>query len=269
MIFSGLQIVVLDAVTTGAVTLHSPPPQSAVILMMLEAILSLHSSLHVAVYVPAVLTVMVCAVAPLFHLMLPAQPVAVIFATSVPHILVLSVAITGGTGGFTFVIVIDFEASLTPQVFVQMAVYVPVSLTISVLPVAPVLHVIVPLQIELVSVAKFASQQIVRLVVMIGAEGFPPDVIVTVADAGLVPQVFLQVAEYVPTVVTDNVLVVAPVLHVVVPEQPVAVNVAVSVPQRLVLSAATVGAGGLPPDVIVITVDALLLDPQSFLQIAE
>ena len=62
-------------------------------------------------------------------------------------------------------------------------------------------------------------------------------------------------------------LVVAPVLQANVPLQPVAVKVAVSVPQILVLFAATVGAGGVVPVVIVITFDAPLV-PQLLLQVA-
>lgn len=51
------------------------------------------------------------------------------------------------------------------------------------------------------------------------------------------------------------------------PEQPVAVNVAVSVPHRLVILAVTFGADGFPPLVIEIT--AFSLVPQLFLQEAK
>ena len=62
-------------------------------------------------------------------------------------------------------------------------------------------------------------------------------------------------------------LPVALVLHFTVPLQPVAVKVAVSLPQRSVLVLAMVGADGLPPVVIVITFDALLV-PQLLTQTA-
>ena len=62
-------------------------------------------------------------------------------------------------------------------------------------------------------------------------------------------------------------LVVAPVLQVNVPVHPVAINVAVSAPQMLVLLAVTVGAGGVVPVVIVITFEAPLV-PQLFIQVA-
>ena len=63
-------------------------------------------------------------------------------------------------------------------------------------------------------------------------------------------------------------LPVAPVLHVSVPVQPVAVKVAVSLPQMLVLLAVTVGAGGVEPVVMVTTFDTPLV-PQLFRQTAE
>ena len=62
-------------------------------------------------------------------------------------------------------------------------------------------------------------------------------------------------------------LVVAPVLHVSVPLQPVAVKVAVSVPQILVLLAETIGAVGVFPAVIVTILDILLV-PQVLVQVA-
>ena len=52
------------------------------------------------------------------------------------------------------------------------------------------------------------------------------------------------------------------------PEQPAAVKIAVSVVQISALLVVTIGADGLPPDVIVNLSDERLV-PQSFLQIAE
>jgi hypothetical protein len=88
------------------------------------------------------------------------------------------------------------------------------------------------------------------------------------SDERLVPQSFLQIAEYVPAVDTDNVLPVAPVFHVIVPEQPAAVRIAVSVPQRLVLSAVILGAVGVPPFEIFTILETPLV-PQPFTQVAE
>ena len=125
----------------------------------------------------------------------------------------------------------------------------------------PVLHVIVPPQPAAVNIADSVGQTSDLSVVKFGAEGFPPEVIVTVFDLGLVPQEFLQIAVYVPTTVTANVLPVAPLLHVIVPEQLDEVNVAVSVPHKLVLSAFTTGASGEPP-LVITTVFEFPLAPQ-------
>ena len=62
-------------------------------------------------------------------------------------------------------------------------------------------------------------------------------------------------------------VVVALVLHFKVPLQPVAVRVAVSFPQILVLSEVRVGAIGVLPVVIVMAFDAPLV-PQVFVQVA-
>ena len=148
-----------------------------------------------------------------------------------------------------------------------MAVYVPAAFTDNALPVAPVLHVIVPPQPAAVKTADSFVQISGLSVVKLGAEGFPPEVIVTVFDFGLVPQEFLQIAEYVPTTVTVNVLPVAPLLHVIVPEQLDEVNVAVSVPHKLVLSVFTTGASGEPPPLITTTFE-LPLAPQLFTHFA-
>ncbi len=61
--------------------------------------------------------------------------------------------------------------------------------------------------------------------------------------------------------------VVAPVLQFNVPLQPLAVNVAVSVPQIVVLSDVIVGVVGLTPVLITITFDATL-EPQLLLHVA-
>ena len=100
-----------------------------------------------------------------------------------------------------------------------------------------------------------------------GAVGVVPVVIVITFDALLVPQLFTQVALYVPATVTVRLEPVTLVLHFTVPPQPVAVNVAVSFEQRLVLFVAIVGASGDPPGKMVATFDATLV-PQAFEQVA-
>ena len=62
--------------------------------------------------------------------------------------------------------------------------------------------------------------------------------------------------------------VVAPVLHVKVPVQPLALNVAFSPSQHTVLLLLMIGAVGVLPVVIVITL-LLALSPHSVIQIAE
>ena len=83
----------------------------------------------------------------------------------------------------------------------------------------------------------------------------------------MLPQLFSQLAEYVPATLTVMLLVVAPVLQVNLPLHPVAVNVAVSFVQILFLLVDTVGAVGVVPVVMVITFDAPLV-PQLFTQVA-
>jgi hypothetical protein len=113
-----------------------------------------------------------------------------------------------------------------------------------VLPVAPVLHVIVPAQLDDVKIAVSVPQRLVLSAVITGASGEPPLVIETVFEFPLTPQLFVQVAEYVPapTWILD---VVAPVVHVIVPVHPVEIKVAFSVPQTLILSVEITGAAGV------------------------
>ena len=63
----------------------------------------------------------------------------------------------------------------------------------------------------------------------------------------LVPQLLEHVAEYVPAPTWIGFCVLLLCVHVTVPEQPVAVNVAFCVPQILVISAVIVGAFGAVP----------------------
>lgn len=73
------------------------------------------------------------------------------------------------------------------------------------------------------------------------------EVMTMLFEAPLVPQPFIQVAEYVPAVLTVNTVPVLPPVHTIVPVQPLAVRIAVSLAQILVLLAAMSGAVGVLP----------------------
>lgn len=118
--------------------------------------------------------------------------------------------------------------------------------TESVLPVAPVFHVIVPEHPAAVNIAVSVPQRLVLSAVNLGAVGVPPFEIFTMLETPLVPQPFTQVAEYVLEL-TETLVPVAPVLQVTVPEHPIAINVAFSVPQTLILSDEMIGAAGELP----------------------
>ena len=68
------------------------------------------------------LTVIVVPVALVLHFTVPPQPVAVKVAVSLPHKLVLSLAMVGAVGEPPVVIVITFEVGLVPQVLIHTAV---------------------------------------------------------------------------------------------------------------------------------------------------
>jgi hypothetical protein len=106
----------------------------------------------------------------------------------------LSAVTVGAFGLVPVVMVITFEAPLVPQVVVQVAVYVPAVVTVSVEPTAPVFQVTVPAQPVAVKVALAPLHKLVLLAEMLGAFGVLPVVIITEFDAPLVPQLLLQVA---------------------------------------------------------------------------
>jgi hypothetical protein len=134
-------------------------------------------------------------------------------------------------------------------------------------PVALVLHFTVPPQPVAVKVAVSVPHKLVLLLAIVGADGFPPEVIVITLDAPLVPQLLTQTALYVPAEPTERVLPVVLVFHFTVPPQPVAVRVAVSAPHKLALLVVTVGGDGIT--FFLITIFWLgLLSPQTFLQVA-
>ena len=77
---------------------------------------------HTTEYVPAVLTVILVVVAPVFHFNLPLQPDATKIAVSVPQIVVLSGVIVGVVGETPVLMTIGDDDELVPQIFVQEAV---------------------------------------------------------------------------------------------------------------------------------------------------
>ena len=123
VIFSGLQIVVFDAVITGAVAVQ-PVPQSVFDLITtgVEATLVPQAFLHVAVYVPAVVTVKLLPVAPVLQVIVPVHPAAIKAADSVVQISVLLDVTVGAAGFPPVVIVTGVEATLVPQAFLHVAV---------------------------------------------------------------------------------------------------------------------------------------------------
>ena len=135
------------------------------------------------------------------------------------------------------------------------------------LPVAFVLHLIVPLQPVALNVALSPLHKLVLVEEITGAAGFTPMPITISFDFGLTPQSVSHTTEYVPAALTVIVLLVAFVLHFKVPLQPVALNVALSPVQIVVLSLVIVGVVGLTPVRITIEFDALLV-PQTVVQLA-
>jgi hypothetical protein len=84
--------------------------------------------------------------------------------------------------------------------------------------------------------------------VIVGAFGVPPPLwICMLLELMLVPQLFVQVAVYVPEPTWIEVCELPLGDQVTVPEQPVAVKVACCVPQILVALADITGAFGVPP----------------------
>jgi hypothetical protein len=239
-----------------------------VILTTLLAGLEPQLLLQLALNVPLAFTVMLLLVEPLLHNKLPVQPLAVIVATSLPQILVLSGVITGAFGAVPFVMVTTLLAGLEPQLLLQLALNVPLAFTVMLLLVEPLLHNKLPVQPLAVIVATSLPQIFVLSGVITGAFGAVPFVMVTTLLAGLEPQLLLQLALNVPLAFTVMLAVVAPLLHNKLPVQPLAVIVATSLPQILVLSGVITGAFGLLSVLISKTAEATLL-PQLLLQVAE
>ena len=129
-----------------------------------------------------------------FNVPLLPQPLAVKVAFSVPQTLTLSVDIVGVVGIGNIVITIGVVAVLLPQLLLQVAVYVPEVVTSMVLVVAPVLQLKLPTHPLAVNIAFCPSQQIVLSLLMIGAFGLLPVVMMILLDTKLVPQLLVHVA---------------------------------------------------------------------------
>ena len=190
-------------------------------------------SLQVAVYEVVVFgeTVMLAVVAPVFHVTVPEQPVAFIVVL-VPWQIVAAVGESvGGFGfGLTF-IVIALKSLIQPvEIVVQVAVYEVVVFgeTVMLAVVAPVFQVIVPEQPEAVKTLLAPWQIVVVVAESVGGVGFGFTVMFVVLKSLIQFVVLsLQVAVYEVVVFGETVIlvVVAPVFHVTVPEQPEAVIV--------------------------------------------
>jgi hypothetical protein len=207
-------------------------------------------------------------VAPVLHFKVPVvHAVAVKVAFSVPQITAGPPEITGAAGFESFCIEIPDDDTLVPQSVVQVALYVPDSPTSKVVPVAPVLHVTVPVQPVAVNVAFSPSQHTVLFVVTVGAPGNGLTVIVIVADDNDNPHSVWHLTEYVPAPTSTIAVVAVTPVHINVPLQPAAVNVAFSVPHKAVLFEVNVGATGT--GLVVITIELEFTDvPQLVVHVA-
>jgi hypothetical protein len=126
--------------------------------------------------------------------------------------------------------------------------------------------IVPPVQPVAVNVALSVPHTVVLLDAITGAVGAGPLLIVIEFEADEGPQELTHVAVYVPTPTSFDAPVPNPPDQVIVPsEQPVAVNVALSVPQITVLLAAITGATGAGR-LVIVTVFEFGLLPQIFSQ---
>lgn len=137
---------------------------------------------------------MLVPLAPVLHFTVPPQPVAVKAAVSLPQSIVLVLAIVGAEGLPPEVIVITLDAPLVPQLLTQTALYVPTEPTVSVLPVAFVLHFTVPPQPLAVKIAVSLPHKLVLLAVTVGGDGSIFFLITTFWLGALSPQAFSHIA---------------------------------------------------------------------------
>ena len=103
--------------------------------------------------------------------MFPEQPLAINVAVSLAHKLVLLVLIKGADGLVTVLITTELLAPLSPQALLQVALYIPLLLTVILPLVAPVLHLMFPEQPLAINVAISLVHKFVLLVLIKGADG--------------------------------------------------------------------------------------------------
>ena len=133
-------------------------------------------------------------------------------------------------------------------------------------PVEPLLQLTIPLHPVAVNVAVSLLHRLNLLLAIVGGFGVPPENIVMIFEAPLVPQALVQVAVYVPGVFTVILLPVAPVFQLIVPVHPAATKVAVSLPHNFCLSELIIGEVGSVTLFITTMLDGVL--PQLFSQLA-
>ncbi|MCP9769349.1 hypothetical protein EGI22_15680, partial [Lacihabitans sp. LS3-19] len=245
------QISVLLAAITGAIGAGLLP-----IVFVFELTEVPHDVVQVAVYVPAPTSFDVPTPPPDQVIVPPVQPVAVNVAFSVPQTSVLLDAITGAVGTAPVLIVIVFDTGDVPHEVVHVAVYVPAPTSFEVpVPNVPDQVIVPSEQPVAVKVALSVPQISVLLAAITGAIGAGLLPIVFVFELTEVPHDVVQVAVYVPAPTSFDVPTPPPDHVIVPPVQPVAVNVAFSVPQTSVLFDAITGAAGAAPVFIVIVFD--------------
>lgn len=153
--FSVPQTVDLSVLTEGA------EGRSAVPMVMATELAEVpQAEAQTAVYVPAP-TFMLTPVAPLDQVTVPAQPLAVKVAVSVPHTKVLFARILGAAGVSEVPMVVATELAEVPHAVVHVTVYVPLP-TCMLVPVAPLDQFRVPVQPLAVKVA-FSSPHTLSL----------------------------------------------------------------------------------------------------------
>jgi hypothetical protein len=194
----------------------------------------------VAVYVPAVVTVIDGVVSPVLHNNAPVKFDAV--SNEVPSQLSATVTVgaAGALPGFATPPP-GLEIHPTPRDCVT--VYVPAVVTVIDGVVSPVLHSNVPVKFDAVS-NDVPSQ--LSVTVTVGAAGALPGFAIPLPGPEVHPAPTDWVTVYVPGTVTVIGLVVAPVLHNIVAPATTPVAVNVDVPSQLSVTVTVGAAGALP-----------------------
>jgi hypothetical protein len=204
-------------------------------------------------------------VAPVDQRTVPSQPVAESVTLPPGHICDVVQVIVGGVGGGANVTVAEPVAEFVQLAAGQVAVYVVVAdtVTLIVLPVAPLLHVTPEAQPEAVSDTGVPAHTLVLLAVtvIVGVvAGFTVTVTPCESPELQLSEVHLAVYVVVAVAVTLIEAPVCPLDHVTVPEQLVADNLTTSPEQTVGLSADIIG--GVPPSPISTVTSLDLLERQ-------